>query len=232
MHLLAEQLFVLSLDPHKKKPYARSAASLSYGLAAAILTDLLLDSLIEVRHKKIVPLSKKAADPLLEETLMLMNNTKPKTPEYWVTALPSKLDNIQHTIARKLENSTILTVNKKYILGLFPSFTYECKQENLIPIVRERFVTILEKTNQQEPLNKTEERHLMLLSLLQSSKLVDIVFTDRNEVKKIEKQVKHLNKNLPLSKSVKMATEFIDTSITMAIATAVVTSTTSSSSDA
>lgn len=53
MILLAEQLFLLSVDPKTSRPYGRAGSALSYSLNGALLAELALNGHIELRNSKI-----------------------------------------------------------------------------------------------------------------------------------------------------------------------------------
>ena len=230
MQLLAEQLFMLAIDPKTNKPYARTTTSLPYSLAGALLADLMLHAYVEVQEKKIVILQKDAEDPLLNETLALMNEKKPKSAKHWVSSLPSTYKNMPFKIGEKLDQSSYLTLKEKRVFGLFPSYSYHFEQGNLLELVQNRFSEVIAKTEQNEALNKEDERVVTLLSLVHSSQLIHIIFPDRKQATDIEKQIKRLTHDLPVSKAVKVTTDTIHASLGVALTTAVISSSSSSDS--
>ncbi|UUI03926.1 GPP34 family phosphoprotein [Oceanobacillus jeddahense] len=213
MLLLAEELFLLSIDPKTKRVYGRASSAMPYSFSDALIAELMIGGQVELHRSKLEVVHSEVEDPLLKETLEIMLLKKKKTPKYWVSALKRSHKNIARKIANKLEQVGVGNIEEKRILGMFPSYTYTFNQTDFIKTMKESFQTVLEKSNKQESLDKEEERVVVLMSLVHVSNLLRIVFPDRKEVKRTEKQIKQLSKNLPVSKAVKVTIDSINTAI-------------------
>ncbi|WP_080875647.1 GOLPH3/VPS74 family protein [Oceanobacillus timonensis] len=222
MLLLAEQLFLLSIDPKTNKAYGRASSALPYSLSGALLAELMLEGQVEMHRSKIeiAYTEAKVEDPLLRETLEMIQQKSKKTPKYWVSALKRSHKNIARKIANKLDRAGAGNMEENRILGIFPSYTYKFKQTDFIKMMKESFQEVLEKRDKQKPLEKEEERVVVLMSLVHVSSLLRIVFPDRKEAKRAEKQIKQLSKNLPVSKSVKATIDSMNAAIFAASSTA------------
>ncbi|MFD1417123.1 GOLPH3/VPS74 family protein [Oceanobacillus jeddahense] len=213
MLLLAEELFLLSIDPKTKRVYGRASSALPYSLSGAFMADLMLEGQVELHRSKLEVVHSEVEDPLLKETLEIMLLKKKKTPKYWASALKRSQKNIARKIANKLEQAGVGNMEEKRILGMFPSYTYTFNQTDFIKTMKKSFQTVLEKSNKRKSLEKEEERIIVLMSLVHVSSLLRIVFPDQKEAKRAEKQIKQLSKNLPVSKAVKATIDSINTAI-------------------
>ncbi|QQK79030.1 GPP34 family phosphoprotein [Salicibibacter cibi] len=229
MSTLAEQLFLTAIKPKDGKPYARSSSALPYSLSGALIAELMLRANVELQKKKIVVINDQVDHPLLQETLAIIQKKKrPMTPKHWVSKLKSEFKQIQKVVAHHLENDNQITIDEKKILGLFNSQTYQLNDPNHLERLRDSFSEVLRKGEAGTPFNQEDERHIVLLSLIEASKLLSIVYPNGKEARAVQKQLKHVNKNLPVSKAVKEIIQAIDVAIIAAIA---VTTTSSNQSN-
>ncbi|GGP13047.1 GOLPH3/VPS74 family protein [Oceanobacillus neutriphilus] len=194
---------MLLLGPKTNQAYGRASSALPYSLSGALLAELMLEGQVEFHHSKLEVVHSEVEDPLLKETLKIMQLKKNKTPKYWVSALKRSHKNLPNKIAGKLDRAGVGNMEEKRILGMFPSYTYTFNQADFIRTMRESFRTVLEKSKKQDLLEKEEERIVVLMSLVYISNLLRIVLPERKEAKRAEKQIKEMSKNLPVSKAVK-----------------------------
>ncbi|QQK74913.1 GPP34 family phosphoprotein [Salicibibacter cibarius] len=229
MPTLAEQLLLTAINPKNGRPYARSSNALPYSLSGAFLAELMLRANVELRKKKIVVINDQADHPLLQETIVMIQKQKrPMTPKHWVSKLKSEFKQIQKIVAQHLENDGQITIEEKKILGLFTSQNYQINDPNHLGHLRDSFTEILHKGEAGTPFNQGDERYIVLLSLIEASKLLSIVYPTGKEAQAAQKQLKHVNKNLPVSKAVKETIQAIEVSVIAAIA---VTTTSSNQSN-
>lgn len=118
--LLAEEIFLLT---HNDESGASSGTvALDNGLAGALLLDLAAEKLVEVDGKAITAVAGSASHPLL--TLAhteLLNSSKPRTAQHWVTRLPTALKPLGNQVGQFLVGRGVLTEQHRKVLGLFPT---------------------------------------------------------------------------------------------------------------
>lgn len=212
MILLAEQLFLLSINPKTSRPYGRAASVLSYSLNGALLAELALSGNITLNNSNIKILDSNIEDPLLQETLDIMGTKQLTTPKQCISTLRISHKNIQHKIAVKLDNADLITLEKKRVLGAIPAYFYKFNPEHFVEETHKRFQNVIQKNKKQETLIK-EERAVVLMSLIFVSNLLRIIFPISKEAKEAEKQIEQLIKYLPYSNAVKEIIESINLSI-------------------
>src|SRR5699024_6630064 len=172
MLLLAEQLFLLSIDPKTNRPYARASTTLPFSLSGALLAELMLDEKVVEKGSKLEVIDDKIEDPLLKETLEMMRLKDNKTAKYWVPKLKSNHKNLPRKVAEKLDNEEVGTVQDKRMLCIFPSYIYIFEHETFFKNRKEAFKLVLDKYKEQQPLEKEEEKIVVLMSLAYVSNLI------------------------------------------------------------
>lgn len=217
MILLAEQLFLLSIDPKTSRPYGRAGSVLSYSLNGALLAELALSGNITLNNSKIEIVDSSIEDPLLQETLDIMGTKTLKTPKQCISTLRTSHKNIQHKIAVKLDNAGFITLEKKRVLGAIPAYFYKFNPEHFVQEAHKNFQKVIQKNKKQESLVK-EERTVVLMSLIFASNLLSIIFPVSKEAREAEKQIEQLIKYLPYSNAVKETIDSINVSILAASA--------------
>lgn len=228
MPFIAEQLFLLAINPQTAKPYHRATTALPYALNGALLAELMINGNIELQRKKAVVINEDTDDPLLRQTLERMKEKKPRSLKYWVQGLSSS--RTQQDVATLLEEQDQLTVRKTRFLGLFPSYEYHLERNDLHGHAYRLFRAVLDKIGSQEPLDREEERYAVLLAFLHTSKLLPLIFKKRAEAREAAAHLKRISKDLPVSAEVKKTIDAMEAAMIVATTTVVVTSSSSSSS--
>src|SRR5699024_10391447 len=201
--LIAEELFLLSMDQKKNVPYFRTNSSLAYSLVGSLLAELMLEGDVDEVQDKIIINNRSNDHPLLQETLHMLETKPNQTIEYWVSKLESLHRNIKKKDDRQLQSNRCIRIEKKKVLGLFKTEKYHLKEERAIEDYREQFRQVLEKMDDSDSFTQQEERTLILLSFVHVNELLDIVFDDKREVSSIKKKLKQSKDHLPVSKAVK-----------------------------
>ncbi|WP_152655956.1 GPP34 family phosphoprotein [Oceanobacillus sp. CFH 90083] len=132
-----------------------------------------MEEQVKLHHSKLKVIPTEVDDPLLKETMEMMQQKSEKTLKYWVSALKHSHKNIASKIATKLDQAGVGNMEEKRILSIFPSYTYTFNQVD--------FIRRMQKSKKQELLEKEEERTIVLISLVHVSSLLRIVFPDRKE---------------------------------------------------
>ncbi len=199
--LIAEQLFLLTTNPSTGKPYMSS--TLMHCLSASLISELLLNGNLELNKKKVSLIQSESTDPLLQETLTLIANKPNRSIDYWVTQLLTSHKNLHNKIGDKLSDRGVVSKQEKKILGLFPSVAFPFEKGDLSDVVRDTFNIVLSKKQSQTELNSHEEKTIVLMSLLQGSGLIKNVYDNRSEARFVEKEIKRITKDLPVTQAVK-----------------------------
>ena len=122
---LHHELMLLILDDLKGSLHG---TSYQYGLAGAIISELLLQGVIKVSddEKKMVTvaISTAVGDPLLDEVVkMISEAAKPHDMKHWVSKVAT-LKELHHRIAKQLCDLEILSYDESKVLWLFTQKRY------------------------------------------------------------------------------------------------------------
>lgn len=216
--LIAEQLFLLTTNPSTGKPYMSS--TLMHCLSASLISELLLNGNLELNKKKVSFIQSESADSLVQETLTLIENKPNRSIDYWVTQLLTSHKNLHHKIGVKLHDHGVVSKQEKKVLGLFPSVAFPFEKGDLSDVVRATFTEVLAKKQSQTELNSNEEKTIVLMSLLQGSGLIKNVYENRSEARLVEKEIKRITKDLPVTKAVKKVLDSVHIDLIVAATTA------------
>jgi golgi phosphoprotein 3 len=120
---LPEQLLLLAF--HEKKEHTLNA-SLGFGLAGAVLAELLLRGKLERHRSTLVRRDRTlTSDPILNEALLIMDSLQQgQTPRYWINHLYFRMRRLRQKLTEQLAAKGLLTATKGRSLGLFPYRAY------------------------------------------------------------------------------------------------------------
>src|ERR671937_589742 len=98
MLLLAEELLLLALDNKKGRVPCEASAGLPFGVAGALLAELLLYNSIETDEtgSVFVKVGSPVGDDILDKTLMQLHRSKEgRGLSYWLSALIYGMDDLE-----------------------------------------------------------------------------------------------------------------------------------------
>ena len=194
---LMEELLLLALDDKKGKVLLSSSTELPYALRGAVLLELVIAKKIDIVNKKVVIIdSTMTGNPILNNALELIENkSKEKSIGYWISRLGYKMKSLRKDLLSGLMDKGILEKVDGKILWLIPTKKYPTK--NPIPEneVRKRLIDIVLHDNHPD------ERSLMLISLVNSCKLVKEIFSKESR-REAKKKIKEIVKNESFGKEV------------------------------
>ena len=169
---LAEQLFLLALDDDEGWIAAPALNNLRYGLAAALLADLTLHGriVVEDRRVRLIDATPVGDDELLDWTLQRLSGAdKPLKVKHWINALGFR--KLPKQIAQRLVTRGVLRDEERRYSSLIPSVEYpQTDASAKYWIKQELRGAVLTAT-------KRERRSIVLLSLMQGCRLLNLVFT-------------------------------------------------------
>ncbi len=179
---LSEKLLLLALHDEKGSVIFSASTALPYGLAGALIIDLvfqeriaLLDGKIKVRNPR------PTGDGLLDETLKLIRaSDKPRDIKYWVQRIYSKVKNLRNRVTNGLIEKKILERQEQKILWVFPSRRYPTIDAAPENDIRKNIHEVVLRYK------APEKEDIALLSLVKSCELINEVFDkpDRKAAKK------------------------------------------------
>ncbi len=222
---LPKEYMLLALHNKKGKSVIDSL-SLNYGLAGALLLELTAMDKLEIRNKKLVitdvkPTGQKAYD---EAMSMIKAKSGKRRAKHWVHKLGSRGNKFRKMIVQELVAGGILKRKEKRFLWIFTYNVYPEVNPKPEREIRERLTGIVLHGK------PADERSAMLLSLIETSKLTRILFTDKKDHKVAKNRIKEIVKSFDVDQSVSIALKEVQAAVTAATTSAVITSVTAGGS--
>jgi len=220
---LIEKFIILAIDS-KKENFIIDTLSLNYGLAGAILLEMSELNKIAIEKKRIyISDSKPINDKIIDVCIKLIANTpKRKKTKYWINKIGNKVSGFKKIILKELSNKNILTIStRKYLWGLFTINKYKLVNIQTAESIKNK----LRKTvlNNEKP----DLESILLLSLMNTCKLIRILFVSKSEYKTASKRIKELTKDIEISQAVSETLKEIQAAVMVATSSAFIGSTSS-----
>lgn len=168
---LHHELALLILDDSKG---TFQGSMYQYGLAGAILSELLLQGYIGITGEKEqveVLVDKPSGDPILDEAMdLIRNDAKPRPLKHWVSRVAGLRD-LQHRIAAQLADLGILSQNESKILWLFTRRTWPEVESSYEDGLRRRMAEFM-----FNDVKAPDERTAVLIAFAQSTSVLKANF--------------------------------------------------------
>ena len=193
----SEKFLLIAHHPEKGRLVV-SRQFFRYGLAGAILLDLLLDGRIGMENGRIIPRpGNTPSDPVKSEVIqMITESARPRRAGYWVRRLAFRYNGYLNQIRVGLAGKRLLKIEESRLLGIIPwrrSFLTESyTRTNLIRQLKNDILVYRGDAGESGA----------LAGLVEACRMRRILSTDREELKMIRSQVKKILKDSPVSDAV------------------------------
>lgn len=219
---LAEELLLLALDDEKGSIISSASMAIDYGLAGAVLLEMVESDRITLDGKKLKILNPgMTGDTVTDYAMEIMTaKKKERDVEYWTGQLGWKFKPVREKLLENLITQGILRRIEDKVLWVFTTTKYPMQYDRPENEIRRRIRGIILDDKPGDP------RSLMLINLMEACSLVDEVFSVKEERKIAKKRIKELSKADASSQMINQAVHGIQTAIIVAIATATTTAAT------
>jgi len=193
----SEKFLLLAHHPEKGRLVV-SRQFFRYGLAGAILLDLLLDGRLGMENGRIIPRPGNTPSyPVWSEVIqMITDSVRPRRAGYWVRRLAFRYNGYLNQIRAGLAGKRLLKIEESRLLGIIPwrrSFLTESyTRTNLIRQLKNDILVYRGDAGESSA----------LAGLVEACGMRRILSTDREELKMIRSQVKKILKESPVSDAV------------------------------
>lgn len=208
---LAEELLLLALNDEKGTVLMAGAMGLPYGLAGALLVELIAAGLLRIEDKALVAApSGSARDEILDGVLSEMRSAKrTRDIKHWVGKVGRSGGKIRAKLAERLAAKGILRKEEGRLLLIFPTTRYP--QVNPMPEygVRERVRAAL------RGMTPPDEPTAALISLVHACDLVGPLF-EKGERREAKKRAKEISANQPVGSAVARTVEAVKAAVIIA----------------
>lgn len=207
---LAEELLLLALKDEKGTVVLAASAALPYGLAGAVLMDLILQKKIRLDGKRVA-----AADGmgpkdsiLLACWQLIQEKEKPRTIRHWIDKF-GRTGKIRNRCLERLVSEEILRLERRKVLLIFPGRRFPTADPRPETEARKRLRrAVLEG-------KPADNRTMMLLSLVRACDLIGEVFPGP-EKKDARKKIKAMVSDEAIGNAVAAEIEEILTAVIIA----------------
>jgi golgi phosphoprotein 3 len=210
---LAEELLLLALNDEKGTVLMAGATGLPYGLAGALLVELVDAGLLRLEGKTLVAAPAGATRDEILDGILIQLRTAKRTRDlrYWVGRIGRSGGKLKAKVADRLVGKGILQREEHRVLLIFPTTRFP--QVNPMPEygARERIRAAL------RGMTPPDERTAALISLVHACGLVGILF-DKGERREAKKKAKEIAKSQPIGAAVAQTVEAIQAAVVAAAA--------------
>lgn len=162
MDSLPEELLLIAYYENRTGTWN---ASLTYGLAGAVLTELLLKKRLVRDGKNLAVLDRTpTGDPVLDEALRVVSSVpEEKSAKYWVNQLPRRVRNLKARTRMQLVAKGLLAASEDRVLGLFSRRRFRLASPHTALAIKDRLrVAVFKRT-------AAKARDLALIGLIRPS---------------------------------------------------------------
>jgi len=194
---LAEELLLLALNDEKGTVLMAGSFGLPYGLAGALLIELVDAGLLRIEGKGLIVVpAGTARDEVLDEVLGLVRGSaKTRDLKHWVGKIGRSAGKIRRKLADRLVDRRILQKEEHRLLLIFPTKRYP--QTDPMPEygIRERVRQAL------RGMTPPDERTAALISLVHACELTGMLF-DKGERREAKRRAKEISASQPVGSAV------------------------------
>lgn len=210
---LKEKFVLLSLND-EKGGIEKGLYYFGMGLSACVMLDLVIDGLIEIKGGKIsVKSSSYPRNKVLWDVMKRIRKSKKERPlKYWVSSLNMQSSKYKKLIINDLVRQGILRKEAKRFLGI-PYSVYPTLNPKPEKEFRDGLLKSIERIHELDAVD------IALLSILEATKSMTVLVKDKQERKRISKELKELVKTDPFGKAINQAIMEINTVIMTTVVT-------------
>jgi Golgi phosphoprotein 3 len=211
---VAEQFLLLCLNPEKGR-ITVSDIHFRYSLTGALLMEYNSMGEFSIENKRLVPAFHKNGEVLHDLFAeRIMDSTRHRRLSYWVSKMTGKSRIIIKEVTGSLEKKRILRIEQKKFLNLFPYKRYWLNEPGTREAIIENLRGILLYGKQPSA------KDLMLLGLLEASRIYKKLSRERGESSALRKKNKELLKGDIVSAEISQAIREVQVAIAASVAAA------------
>jgi golgi phosphoprotein 3 len=190
----AEKFLILAHHPEKGR-FIVNEAQLSYGIVGALLLDLSLENIVTVQDKRLVYRGVGTVkDPIMTELSgKIRQSEKSRKIGTWIYKFARRSGRYRRAVLRQLADKRIIRIEDKKFLGLIP---YK-KSYIIDKSIRTELIRIA-RNNVLFQKDITDE-NVVVLGLIEACRMHKVISSDREELKRIRKDLKEIIKSSPIA---------------------------------
>ncbi len=192
---LTEKFLLLAMHPEKGR-FTIAGMQLAYGIAGGLLLELSMQERIAIEDGKVV--SKKGSritDPVLSEVSdMMASSEKKRKVRYWTNKIYKRSNKYKKVILEGMEKIHLVRIERKKFLFI-PYTLYFLRDKR----TRDNLIRHLKKAILYPSSVEITGEDMALMGLVEACKMHKTFASDRQELKRIRKELKEVIKNSPIA---------------------------------
>jgi hypothetical protein len=213
-HSVSELFIILAINP-KKGRVTLNNMHFRLALAGAIIMDFLALGEVRIDNKRIIPSFKENGNKLHDTFAgWIMKSRKNRRISFWIKRLGYKNRFTFREIINKLEKERVIRIERKKFLNFIPYSRYWLTDISIRKNLIERLRGILLYSK------KPEEKDIMLLGLVDTSRAYSHISMERGESRKLRKLNAKLLKGEVISAEINQAIREIQAAVVLSITAA------------
>ncbi|WP_339697665.1 GPP34 family phosphoprotein [uncultured Roseivirga sp.] len=222
---LIEEFLLIALDDEKGQ-FVIDSTHLYFGFAGAILLEMALREKIDVSGDKLKLIHDEyEVEMVINKVIDQIKSSKPLKLKKWIEVLSKQAKELKEDTLLGLQNKGILRKEEHKILWIIPNNKYPTNDITPENKVRQHLSDVMLRGA------KSETRDIMLLSLIDVSDLTKEAFRNKEEYKVVKKKIKEVTQDIKISQSVNKSIREIQAAIMVAMMSAIVVTTVTTSSN-
>ena len=199
MELSTVERFLLLAQHPEKGRFTISGVQLNYGIVGALLLGMSLEKRIVLEDGTLVLKDKKKVkDPLIAEiTEIISISDKKRKIKYWINKLNRKSNKYKWTILNEMDRKRLVRIDNKKFLGLIPYKLCYLKDGR----TREKQIQHIRKAILHPSSVEITNDDIVIMGLVEACKMHKTFATNKEELKKIRKELKEIIKNSPIAEA-------------------------------
>jgi Golgi phosphoprotein 3 (GPP34) len=135
---LPEELVLVAVDAERRFVCPAGGDALSYGLAGAVVTELLLQGAARVTERGQLAAGDPTGDQLLDDVLLGIRASRPRPVTSWVRVLAGRSVNLHQRLAGRLVRAGVVRQQRRRLFGVLPVRRYAAADEAVLEELRGR----------------------------------------------------------------------------------------------
>ena len=192
---LVEKFILLTRHPEKSRLLV-AGTQLWYGIAGALLMEMSLQKRIEIEDGKVVLKNdKKISDPMISEIVEMMRQSgKNRKIRYWTDRIYRKANRYKKEIIGGMERKGLLSIERKRFLFIPYTLTFLRDRRT-----RDKLIRHLRKAVLYPSTVEVTQEDVVLLGLVEATKMYKVMASNKDELKKLKKELKEVIKDSPIA---------------------------------
>ena len=197
MELSTVEKFVLLAQHPEKGRFVIGGVQLNYGIIGALLLEMTKEKIVVLEDEKLVLKNRKRhKNPLVSEIAELIGASKKKRKiKYWIIKLNRKSYRYKWAILNEMDKKRLVRIEHKKFLGFIPYKRCYLSDGR----TREKLIQHIRKAALYPSSVEVTSDDIVLMGLVEASKMHKTIASNKEELKKIRKELKEIIRDSPIA---------------------------------